>query len=238
MFEHALSRAKYLDYHLARTGEPVGPLHGIPISIKDTFRITGVDSSIGIAALCSKPSATTSPLVSLLISAGAVIHCKTNVPQTLMALDSDNNIFGRVLNPLNRHLTAGGSSGGEGALLGMKAAAMGVGTDIGGSIRIPAACNGLYGAKPSQDRVPFSGQQMGSLPGTSALGISARAGPIARSPRDCELFFKTVASARPWERDPNLVPGFWDSMDLSARSLIFGGQKKPLTFGILSTDNL
>ena len=155
-----------------------------------------------------------------------------------MALDSENNIFGRVLNPHNKQLTAGGSSGGEGALAGMKGAIMGVGTDIGGSIRIPAACNGVYGLVPSQDRVPFSGQQMGSKPGQSLLGISARAGPIARSVRDCELFMKTVAAARPWERDPLLVPGLWDSMDLSKAALRPGWYNKPLTIGMLSTDNL
>lgn len=99
-----------------------------------------------------------SPLVDILLDNGAVLYVKTNIPQTLMTADSENNVFGRVLNPNKLTLTAGGSSGGEGALVGMRGSILGVGTDIGGSIRIPAFCCGTYGFKPSTDRVPFGGQ--------------------------------------------------------------------------------
>lgn len=127
MFQQALKRAEQLDHHLDTQQKPLGPLHGVPISLKDTFKIEGEDSSLGIAALAFNPSQTTSPLVTILLAAGAVIYCKTNVPQTLMALDSENNLFGRTLNPFNRLLTAGGSSGGEGALIRMKGSPLGVG---------------------------------------------------------------------------------------------------------------
>lgn len=127
MFDQASTRAEYLDNYLKTHKKPLGPLHGVPISLKDTFKIVGQDSSLGIAALAFNPSQTTSPLVSILLSAGAVIYCKTNIPQTLMALDSENNLFGRTLNPFNRLLTAGGSSGGEGALIRMKGSPLGVG---------------------------------------------------------------------------------------------------------------
>jgi len=120
MFEAAVQRARYLDHYLATNKKPVGPLHGVPISLKDMVKIAGVDASIGIAALAFKPSLTSAPIVSILLSQGAVLYCKTNIPQTLMALDSENNLFGRTLNPINRHLTAGGSSGGEGVLVAMK----------------------------------------------------------------------------------------------------------------------
>lgn len=146
-FDTAIEHAKSLDEYYEKNGKPRGPFHGLPISLKDSFRIKGLDASIGIASLCCKPCTTNSPLVDLLVEAGAVLYCKTNVPQTLMALDSHNNIFGRVINPANRHLTPGGSSGGEGALVAMRGSPLGVGTDVGGSIRIPAACNGLYGVK-------------------------------------------------------------------------------------------
>jgi Asp-tRNA(Asn)/Glu-tRNA(Gln) amidotransferase A subunit family amidase len=119
-----------LDNHLLRTGSPIGPLHGLPISVKDTFDIAGVDSSIGIAAFCFKPAARSSPLVNILESLGAIIVAKTNVPQTLGALDSINNIFGRTMNPTNRKCTAGGSSGGEGVLVRMKGTMIGFGTGI------------------------------------------------------------------------------------------------------------
>lgn len=94
-----------------------------------------MDASIGIAALAFNPSDSASTLVETLLQAGAVLYCKTNVPQTLMALDSHNNVFGRTLNPRNLMVTAGGSSGGEGALVAMRGSVLGVGTDVGGSIR-------------------------------------------------------------------------------------------------------
>ena len=175
----------------------------------------------------------------MLLSAGAIIHCKTNVPQTLGALDSVNNVFGRTLNPQNMRLTAGGSSGGEGALLHMRGSALGVGTDIAGSIRIPAMCNGLYGIAPTRGRVAFGGQEMGTLLAADEVTIGAKAGPMGHSVRDCELFLRTMSAAKAWERDPAIVPGFHDSSDLSLSALqpsIEGGY--PLTIGVLSTDGL
>ena len=99
MVEHAIKRAQWLDAELARTGHPVGPLHGVPIRLKDSFKIKGYDSSIGIASLAFNPAKENSPLVDILLAAGAVLYCKTNVPQTMMALDSE---FGRVRNPRKR----------------------------------------------------------------------------------------------------------------------------------------
>jgi len=128
LFTRALKQATALDEHLFRTGKPIGPLHGIPISVKDTFDIAGVDSSIGIAAFCFKPAKSNAPLVNILESLGAIIVAKTNIPQTLGALDSVNNIFGRIMNPLNRKVTAGGSSGGEGVLVRMRGSMIGFGT--------------------------------------------------------------------------------------------------------------
>lgn len=159
----------------------------------------------------------------LLLDAGAVPICKTNVPQTMMALDSHNNVFGRVLNPLNTRLTAGGSSGGEAALMAMKGSALGVGTDIGGSIRVPAMCGGLYGIKPSWQRVPYSGQEGGLPPGSSKLGFQASAGPIARSLRDCEVFLRAVSGMGAWKYDADVVCGDWNSMsDLGGRNVRLG----------------
>lgn len=85
----------------------------------------------------------------MLLDLGAVLYCKTNLPQTIMTGDSDNNVFGRTLNPRNTALTAGGSTGGEGALLALRGSILGVGTDVGGSIRVPSVCNGIYGLRPS-----------------------------------------------------------------------------------------
>jgi Asp-tRNA(Asn)/Glu-tRNA(Gln) amidotransferase A subunit family amidase len=153
LFTGAIKRGRELDEHLKRTGKTVGPLHGLPVSVKDTFNVKGVDSSIGLAALAFKPATKNARLVDLLLSLGAIIISKTNMPQTIAALDSCNHLFGRTLNPLNRQLSAGGSSGGEGVLLSMRGSMIGFGTDVGGSIRIPAMCNGIYGFKPSVGRV-------------------------------------------------------------------------------------
>jgi hypothetical protein len=98
-----------------------------------------------------------SEMVSELRNLGAVLYCKTSVPHTLMAGETVNNIIGYTWNPKNRHLTSGGSSGGEGALIGLKGSPIGFGTDIGGSIRIPAGFNGLYGLRPSSGRMPYEG---------------------------------------------------------------------------------
>ncbi|KAL2075401.1 hypothetical protein VTL71DRAFT_344 [Oculimacula yallundae] len=228
-FNDAIERAKFLDAEYERTGKTVGPLHGVPISLKDSFKVKGYDASIGIASLVGKPATENSLLVDILLELGAVLYCKTNVPQTLSALDSDNNVFGRVLNPRNRKVTAGGSSGGEGALIAMRGSVLGVGTDIGGSIRIPAMCNGLYGIKPSAERVPYVGQESGAREGASRIGLTASAGPITVSMRDCELFLRAVSDARPWDRDPSLAYGLWNEQGSI--------QKKPL-LGVIRTDGV
>ncbi|KAF2157139.1 amidase [Myriangium duriaei CBS 260.36] len=229
-FENALHRAKELDAHFARNSKPVGPLHGLPISLKDTFRVRGYDSTVGISALCFKPAKANSTLVDMLLEAGAILYCKTNIPLTLMALDSHNNIFGRTLNPADRRLTAGGSSGGEGALLAMRGSILGVGTDVGGSIRIPAMCNELYGVKPSHGRVPYAGQEPGgSKPGSEHLGIRASAGPMAHSMRDCELLLRTISDLKAWERDPEVVPLVWTPTQ---------PQRRPLRIGVIRTDGV
>jgi amidase len=240
MFDEAIARAKQLDEYLDRTGKAMGPLHGLPISVKDSFKIIGRDASIGYASLCFKPAETNSALIEMLLQAGAVIHCKTNIPLTLQALDSHNNVFGRVLNPANLKLTAGGSSGGEGALIAMRGSVLGVGTDVGGSIRIPAMCNGLVGVKPSHGRIPYAGQENGSIPGTETLGIRSVAGPIAHSVRDCELFFKAIGDLEPWAFDPECVAQTWEQQVV--RSVIktpsLSNHMRKLRVGIVKTDGI
>lgn len=226
LFEQALAQACELDAHLQRTGKPLGPLHGLPVSIKDSFNFPGVDSSIGLAALAFHPASEPSSLAALLTSLGAVIIAKTNVPQTLAALDSCNNLFGRTVNPLNRQLTAGGSSGGEGVLIAMRGAMVGFGTDIGGSIRVPAMCNGVYGFKPSQGRVPFGGQAMGQLEGKGRIALQAVGGPLARSVEDMDVVMREIVP-RAELFGEDCMPGTWN--------LPVPGQ---LTVGVLKSDGL
>ncbi|CAI6336226.1 unnamed protein product [Periconia digitata] len=234
-FHDALDRARELDAHLDAGNPPLGLLHGVPVSLKDTFKVKGYDSSIGIAALCFNPATENSSLVDVLLRAGAILYCKTNVPQTLMALDSHNNVFGRTINPSNTALTPGGSSGGEGALLAMRGSILGVGTDVGGSIRIPSMCNSLYGVKPSWQRVPFAGQEDGQKRGHDKIGVPASAGPMAHSMRDVELFFAAVAEQKPWEHDPDVLLLPWNSVSTSGPAI---PKKRKLTIGVVRTDGI
>ena len=230
-FEQGIERAKELDAYLKNEGKPMGPLHGLPISLKDTFKVLAQDASIGFASHAFNPSKEESTLVTLLLKAGAVLYCKTNIPQSLMQLDSHNNVFDRVLNPANLKLTAGGSSGGEGALVAMRGSILGVGTDVGGSIRVPAMCNGLYGVKPSWQRVPY-GKQQGSGPAGSAyLALPASAGPIATSMRDCELFLQAVAQMSPWTLDADVAYGLWKEQGPAP-------SKKDILIGIVRRDGV
>lgn len=221
-FDDALKRAAELDAHLAAGKPPLGLLHGVPVSLKDMFKVRGYDSSLGLAALSFKPATENSVLVDLLLNSGAVLYCKTNVPQALMALDSHNNVFGRTLNPINTALTAGGSTGGEGALLAMRGSILGVGTDVGGSIRVPAMCDNLYGIKPSDGRVPYALIEGGSLPGAAKMGLPASAGPLGHSMRDMNLFFQAVSDKKPWSFDPDVVPAPWRPSYLNTKKLRIG----------------
>ncbi|TDZ30151.1 putative amidase [Colletotrichum spinosum] len=234
LFDTALQRAALLDRYLREHGKAFGPLHGLPVSFKDTFDIAGVDSSMGLAFLCHKPATKNAPLVDLLLSLGCVIIAKTNVPQTLASLDSVNNVFGRTMNPINRMCTAGGSSGGEGVLVAMKGSMIGIGTDIGGSIRVPAMCNGVYGFKPSNGRVPYGGQVLPGVEGMSRTSVQAVAGPIGRSVEDIDAFLREVVPrAAQWGED--CMPATWSP---TPRSMTPSGCGKngELVIGILRSD--
>ena len=205
-FREGLMRAKELDAYFAQTGKTVGPLHGLPISFKDQFQIKGLDTTIGYVAWAGKPALEDSTLVTLLCAAGAVTYIKTNVPATLMMGESVNNVFGRTCNPRNRNLTTGGSSGGESALVTFRGSFIGVGTDIGGSIRHPCSFTGLYGLRPSHGRVSYQ-RVTNTLLGQEA--VRSCAGPMCRSPADIRLFMSSLAQQKPWLYDPQCLPIPW-----------------------------
>lgn len=158
----------------------------------------------------NQPAEENSALAAMLIDLGAVLYCKTNLPQTIMTGDSDNNIFGRTLNPRNKLFTAGGSTGGEGALIALRGSILGVGTDIGGSIRVPSVCNGIYGFRPSVGLVPHGGVRDVTTPGTD--GVRSTAGPMATSLRDCELFVKTILQGDTWKYDSTSISVPWTNL--------------------------
>ncbi|KAM0747681.1 amidase [Meredithblackwellia eburnea MCA 4105] len=216
LFAPAVTRAKSLDDHFARTGKVVGPLQGLVVSLKDQFDIKGFDSTMGFVSLINKPATQNCALVEILESLGAIVHCKTNVPQTLMAEESNNNIFGRTVNPRNRNLISGGSSGGEGALVAMKGSMVGFGTDFaGGSIRKPSAYCGLYGLRPTTRRLPYEGVS-NVLKGFE--GIESVIGPMARSISTLKTVSEAIITAEPWLLDSRVIEKPW-TPTLVARKL-------------------
>ncbi|KAF9731767.1 hypothetical protein PMIN02_008376 [Paraphaeosphaeria minitans] len=233
-FDTGLQRARELDAYFSKNKKTMGPLHGLPISLKESFQVEGQFSTLGfVKSIETGPASSNSDVVRLLLDAGAVLYCKTNIPQTMMTADSENNIFGRTLNPHKTSLTAGGSSGGEGALVAFRGSPLGIGTDIAGSIRIPSLCCGVYGFKPSTNRVPYGGQApfpypMLRVPG----GITPAAGPLAHSVEDLEVFMRTIIGTKTsnaWCYDPQSLPLVW-------RNLKTTEENKQLNIGLLAED--
>ncbi|CAO2657878.1 Nn.00g071380.m01.CDS01 [Neocucurbitaria sp. VM-36] len=224
-FDEAIESAKSLDDHLQRTGKVVGPLHGLPISLKDNFNVKGKDSTVGFTSLVNKPAEYNATLVDILAKLGAVLYCKTNVPTAMMIAESVNNTFGRTVNPLNRKVTSGGSSGGESALIAFGGSPLGVGTDIGGSLRIPAACTGIFTLRPSFGR--FTTQRCRSgLAGQEA--VQSVNGPMAKTLEDMIIYSKAVVDAKPWLVDPKMLPIPWRQVEL----------KKKLKIAVLWNDGV
>lgn len=223
MSADAISQARALDAYFAKHGKLIGPLHGVPISTKEHVWHKGRIANGGYVALVDNVVPEDSHLVQLAKKAGAVFHLRTNEPQTLMAGEANNNIYGQTLNGNNLKLSPGGSSGGEGASISSHSAAIGLGTDIGGSIRIPAAFTGVYGFRPSATRMPYDGIE---LPGAGAESIRCVIGPLARSIDDIELMMKTTLDQKPWDVEVSLVPLPWRDVKSS----------KDITVGIMWSD--
>ncbi|TKY90144.1 hypothetical protein EX895_000142 [Sporisorium graminicola] len=200
--DQALQRAAELDAHFAKTGQLVGPLHGVPLSLKDTFAYKNVHTTLGFTTWIAKPAETTiSAVPAICEHLGAVLFVKTNIPQTMMTFESINPVFGTTISPYSPHHTSGGSSGGEGALLACDGSVAGVGTDIAGSLRIPAHHTGIYTVKPSPGRWSYNGQ---CDFGKGFESIVPVAGPMCRSAADLEAFFVEVARQHlpKWLRAP------------------------------------
>ncbi|KAK7038032.1 amidase domain-containing protein [Favolaschia claudopus] len=231
--ERALSRAKFLDDHLQTTGQVVGALHGLPISLKDQICIQGIESTIGYVSWIGQFAEKNAVLVDILESLGAVPFVKTNVPQTLMWPETYNNIFGRTTNPYNRSLTSGGSSGGEGALIALRGSPLGVGSDIGGSIRIPSAFCGVYGFRPSSNRIPYAGC-VNTLEGEDS--ILSVLGPLSNSLDGIKSFYKGVLSKEPWHQDSLVVRKRWSEEEYNL--IDHGNRAEKLCFAIMWDNGL
>jgi Asp-tRNA(Asn)/Glu-tRNA(Gln) amidotransferase A subunit family amidase len=194
-FEEALIDADKADQLINNTEDisTLPPLIGLPFSIKDVVRVKGLVTTLGYQFLSENLSVTDSHAVEIIKKAGAIIYCLTNVPQGLFAIESSNNVFGAAQNPWDRLRTPGGSSGGCAGLVASFSSPISFCGDIGGSTRIPAHFNGLYGIKPSAGRITVLEQLKPSGDGYTGFKTWLPSpGCLARSFDDVLLFSRTV----------------------------------------------
>ncbi len=182
-------------------GEKLGILHGVPVSIKSCIDVAGMRCEAGTRLRHGMIASSDAPLVQRLKAAGAIVLGNTNVPEMLMAYETDNLLYGTAKNPWDLERTSGGSSGGEAAAIAACLSAAGVGSDAGGSIRVPAHFSGICGLKPTNGRVPGTGHFPQGLGPFAMLGV---VGPMARTVADLQLMF--IAMAGPDWGDAAAIP--------------------------------
>jgi len=180
-FDEARAEAREADQALAAGRADLGPFHGVPCSIKEAFAVRGMPNTSGLVARKGRLSDTDAVTVARLRAAGAIVMGVTNTSELCMWMESINKVYGRSNNPYDLTRTVGGSSGGEGAIVGAGGAPFGLGSDIGGSIRMPAFFNGVFGHKPTGGLVPNEGQYPSATEGINEFVCT---GPIARRAED------------------------------------------------------
>jgi Asp-tRNA(Asn)/Glu-tRNA(Gln) amidotransferase A subunit family amidase len=198
--EGALMAAQAAESSVAR-GIEVGPLCGVPVSIKSSIGVARLRWEAGTRLRKGVIAETDAPLVARLRAAGAIVLGTTNTPELLMAWETDNTLYGRTNNPWDLSRTAGGSSGGESAAIAAGCSAGGVGSDGGGSIRVPAHFTGICGLKPTPGRIPATGHFPDSVGPFALLGV---VGPMARTVADVAAMFGAMQG--PDYGDPSSVP--------------------------------
>src|ERR1700730_17113290 len=186
---NVLEQAQEAEAALVR-GDKVGPLHGVPLTIKDTIETAGLRTTSGSAVRAAHVPQSDAPAVARLKAAGAIILGKTNTAEMAMDYTADNPVFGRTNNPHDLSRTPGGSSGGQAAAIASGMSPRGLGSDLAGSIRIPAHFCGIAGRKPETARVPGAGQFPESI-GPYSLGSAI--GPMAHCVEDLQLLFDVLA---------------------------------------------
>jgi amidase len=198
--EDAIADARRADARLAGGGA-IGPLHGVPMTIKDSFETEGVTTTAGTVGLARHVPQADATVVARLRQAGAILLGKTNVPEITLRFATDNDVYGRTNNPYDRERIPGGSSGGAAAVVAGGGAAFEIGSDTGGSIRIPAHFCGLAGLKPTAGRVPRTGHipflEFGPLEAFTQVG------PLARHVADLLPVLRIIAG--PDGRDPSIA---------------------------------
>jgi amidase len=198
--EGAHRQAKQAESVVTRSAS-LGPLHGVPISIKSSMDVAGMRCEAGTKLRAGHIAEKDAPLVTRLRHAGAIVLGVTNTPELLMAWETDNLLYGRTNNPWDLSRTPGGSSGGEAAAIASGCSAGGVGSDGGGSIRVPAHFSGICGLKPTPGRIPATGHFPNSVGPFALLGV---VGPMARTVVDLKMLFEIMQG--PEDGDPSAAP--------------------------------
>jgi amidase len=193
MFERARREAAQAAAH-----SPQGPLHGVPVTIKDSFDVAGVRSTCGLTARADHYPESDAVAVARLRAAGAIVLAKTNTPDNCWDQETQNLLFGRTNNPYDVQRTVGGSTGGEAAIIAAGGSPLGIGSDIAGSIRLPAAFTGIVGLRPTSGLIPESGFWPESL---ARLGDLNGLGPMARSVEDVAMAFGVLSEQEPQPLD-------------------------------------
>ncbi|KAF2262038.1 amidase [Lojkania enalia] len=226
----SLKRARELDEFFQQNGKPIGPLHGLPISIKEHICLEGLRCTTGYISHFSNTAKSDAHILTVIASAGAIFHARTTIPQTMMHLETDSNLYGVTVNPYDNSVTAGGSSGGEGALIALRGSCLGIGSDVGGSIRSPAANCGIYGFKPTAFRVPTDG--WGYMM-AGADTVETVLGPLSTSLFGLQILMKTIIDSEPWKTEPALIPMPWRDVKVGLED---AGRK--LRIGVLWHDGV
>jgi fatty acid amide hydrolase len=217
--ESALAEAEASDAR-RRAGQALGPLDGVPVSVKECFDHAGRPTTLGIPSWRGRIAERDAAMVQALRGAGAVILGRTNLSQTMVFLEARNPLFGETSNPWSLAHTPGGSSGGCAAAVASGMTPLSVGTDIGGSVRVPAHYCGVVALKPTLDRLPMRGYRTVNA-GQEA--VRAQAGPLAREVGDVSLLFRALDPARSTALDPRVPPLAWsDPSSVDLRGLRVG----------------
>lgn len=189
--ERALAAASAVDRAVA-AGQPLGPLAGVPVTVKEAFAVAGLPTTAGVETRVAIPTPDDAPAVAALRAAGAVILGKTNVPVNLADFQAANPVYGRTANPWDLERTCGGSSGGGAAAIAASLSALDLGSDLSGSIRVPAAWCGVYGLRGTVGAVSKRGHLPWPIEGLLEPPASV-VGPLARSVGDLALAFEVLA---------------------------------------------